>query len=210
MHMLHLLECEAVPFYAAYLGQEEALPALKKHLFANIPACLRIAKGYLLSALGEKRRAQMECFNRVPLNSLRGWFEMTKQQTMMKIDVAAAMASQAIDVIITPADALPAYRRGFSSHVLLPTSYCQLFNWLHMCAGSVPMGRVMENETSMGDDGFNDSLTGAFNWSLEYASGLPVSVQVGALPYRDELCLYAMTALESVSNFTDHEKLSPH
>jgi fatty acid amide hydrolase len=74
-----------------------------------------------------------------------------------------------------------------------------MFNLLHMPAGVVPCTLVRQDECNYDDDGgVNDSWAKGTRACMVGAEGLPVGVQIAALPFRDELCLGIMRELEQV------------
>lgn len=71
-----------------------------------------------------------------------------------------------------------------------------------MPAGVVPCTLVREDECNYEDDGgVNDSWSKGTRECMVGAEGLPVGVQVAALPFRDELCLGIMRELEQALAF---------
>jgi fatty acid amide hydrolase len=97
--------------------------------------------------------------------------------------------------LICPPDGLPALPHGTSGGLSESQSYAAIFNLLGYPAGVVPAGRVGEEEAS----DFSPSAAGAekARFELEFLSiGLPVGIQVIARPWREDVALALMSALE--------------
>lgn len=72
--------------------------------------------------------------------------------------------------------------------------------------GTVPVTLVKQDEQTFEDE-FNDFYTRNGKKTLEGAAGLPVGVQVAALPNSEEKVLYLMKELEKEIGF--REKYQP-
>jgi Asp-tRNA(Asn)/Glu-tRNA(Gln) amidotransferase A subunit family amidase len=95
-----------------------------------------------------------------------------------------------INAIICPPSALPAITHGASLELEAPESYAVLFNAVGLPAGVVAASRVRPGEES-------DRTGSGGERSVENGSvGLPVGVQVAAKPWRDDIVLAIMGALE--------------
>ena len=76
-------------------------------------------------------------------------------------------------------------------------SYTFLYNLLYYPAGVVPITRVLPNEEKYEDRQFkNDRLAKFAQKAITGCTGMPVGVQVVALPFRDEVALRVMKDLE--------------
>jgi fatty acid amide hydrolase len=95
-----------------------------------------------------------------------------------------------IEGIICPPSALPAITHGACLELEAPESYTLLFNAIGLPAGVVAASRVRRGEeTDRPGEGPERSIE-------EGSVGLPVGVQVAAKPWRDEIVLAVMEALE--------------
>jgi fatty acid amide hydrolase len=95
-----------------------------------------------------------------------------------------------INAIICPPSALPAITHGASLELEAPESYTFLFNAVGLPAGVVAASRVRPGEES-------DRIGKGAERLVENGSvGLPVGVQVAAKPWRDDVVLAIMGALE--------------
>jgi fatty acid amide hydrolase len=87
-------------------------------------------------------------------------------------------------------------RHGESGDFVL--SLGAMFRWtlLAFPAGIVPVTRVQLEETT-GYEGGNDRIAKKTATILSGSEGLPIGVQVVAKPYREEVMLAVMAAIES-------------
>ncbi len=158
------------------------------------PSWLRAALRVSLSALGQRSTAQ-----------LLGWIGSLSADRYWQLSAArAAYAQQFFDmwsardlgVMICPPHALPALRHGSMEHLVTAASYCYWANLLGVPAGVVPATRVRADEQS--DRPLSRDLVLRAARAVEVASsGLPVGVQVAARPWREDVALAVMAALES-------------
>jgi len=105
-------------------------------------------------------------------------------------------ALRGFDVIICPATALPAFRHGAAEELVLAGAYTCLYNVLGWPAGVVPVTRVGRDEESDRAPSA-DKMDVAARDTERGSAGLPVAVQVAARPWREDLVLAAMGAIES-------------
>lgn len=111
--------------------------------------------------------------------------------------VEKLMLSEGIEGILAPGGALPALRHTFASHLLGAATYPMFFNMLNFPAGSIPITRVREDEQYY-DCSIDDEMTKYAKKVMEASAGLPIGVQVGCRPNREELVLNIMRRYEQV------------
>lgn len=99
------------------------------------------------------------------------------------------------DVLLGPATALPAFRHGAAAELALAGAYTCLYNLLGWPAGVAPTTRVREGEESDRPPS-RDKMDAAARETERGSTGLPVAVQLAARPWREDLVLSAMAALE--------------
>jgi fatty acid amide hydrolase len=134
-------------------------------------------------------------------------------------------APEPVDVLLSPATALPAIHHGAAAHVGVMGSYALIYNVLGYPAGVVPVTRVKLDEETRTRRG-RDKMDRTARETETGSAGLPIGVQVAARPFRDHVALAAMrvieegargsegypdvTALGSTQNFGDgHPPCSP-
>jgi fatty acid amide hydrolase len=107
----------------------------------------------------------------------------------------AALRQRGISAVVCPPHALPAPLATQGLDLIPAASYAYLFNLLSWPAGVVAATRVRPGE--------DDERAAPSDIALRQARvadtgsvGLPVGVQVGALPWREDVVLAVMGALE--------------
>jgi len=103
-----------------------------------------------------------------------------------------------IDVLLSPAGALPAVRHGATVELGVIGAYVAIYNVLGYPAGVVPFTRVRESE-QLDTARSSDRMDRAALESERGSKGLPIGVQVAARPFREHLALAVMSALEQVA-----------
>jgi fatty acid amide hydrolase len=122
----------------------------------------------------------------------------------------AAWQSEGFDAVICPGMGVPALRHGESKDLTPSCSYTLLWNVLHYPVGSVPVGLVDKSETGYEEapGTAKDLFTSKTAASVAGSEGLPVGVQVAALPWRDEIVLRVMRDLERRIRFDERPQLA--
>jgi fatty acid amide hydrolase len=100
---------------------------------------------------------------------------------------------------LTPPHALPAMPHGTSLELMPAGSYALLPNLLDFPAGVVAASRVTAEETNVAAAGaaLADACDRTARNSLRTAAGLPIGVQVVGVPWREDIVLAIMAALET-------------
>src|SRR5205823_11566461 len=101
-----------------------------------------------------------------------------------------------IDAVLCPAVALPAFVHGASRDLGLAGSYSMLANILGFPAGVVPLTRVRASEEVSSRRPF-DMVERAAHTTEKGSTGLPVAVQIIARPWREDIELAALSAIEA-------------
>lgn len=124
------------------------------------------------------------------------YWDLVEAQLDYRIRFTDALDRAAIDVILCPACALPAYTHGASNDVGVAGGYAVLYNLLGYPAGVVPFDRVRPDE-EVGRTQSRDRVEKAARKIEQGSVGLPVGVQVVARPWREHHALAVMRAIES-------------
>jgi fatty acid amide hydrolase len=101
-----------------------------------------------------------------------------------------------IDVVIAPPNPLPAFRHGAAEELVLAGAYSCMYNLLGWPAGVVPVTRVRADEES-DRPASKDKMDEAARATERGSAGLPIGVQVAARPWREDLVLASMAAIEA-------------
>jgi fatty acid amide hydrolase len=104
-----------------------------------------------------------------------------------------------LTAFLTPAHALPAPLHGTSMDLLPAASYAFLANLLGWPAGVLPWTNILPTETNGVETG-SAVMNKLVVQTLQNAAGLPMAVQIMALPWREDVVLALMKALENVAN----------
>ena len=100
-----------------------------------------------------------------------------------------------LDAWMMPGASLPATLHSQASHLLGSATFAQFFNLLRYPAGAIPVTIVREDEQYY-ECGFEDEMTRECKRAMENSAGLPIGVQIGCRPNRDELVLSIMKRFE--------------
>ncbi len=107
-----------------------------------------------------------------------------------------AAAQGPLDAILYPAAALPAFVHGATADLAIAGSYSVLANVLGYPAGTVFVTRVRREEET-GRRRTRDAVQKAACQTEKHSAGLPVGVQVMARPWREDVTLAALHAIEA-------------
>lgn len=99
------------------------------------------------------------------------------------------------DVVVSPATSLPAFRHGAAEELVLGGAYTSLYNVLGWPAGVVPVTQVRAGEESDRPES-KDAMDRAARETERGSAGLPIGVQVAARPWREDLVLATLRAIE--------------
>lgn len=119
-----------------------------------------------------------------------------------------AMDAAGIDAIVCPAHATPAVPHGRSYDFLLAGTASMLFNLLQLPAGVVPVGRVRTDETTRpGPKGRLEARAAEVD---SRSAGLPLGVQIVARPWREDVVLALMIAVDDAVRADAEFPITPH
>jgi fatty acid amide hydrolase len=166
------------------------------NMLASMPDFLRPLLAGVLGLLGMKRMADIIVAGRGKSAFLLWQYQA--RRTLFKRAFLQHWTAQGLDLLLTPGLGLPAIPHGTSSKLTVACSYTFLSNILHTPAGTVPVTTVRPDECDYAAPATErDSFFKVARASMQTAAGLPVGVQIVALPFRDELALRGMRELEA-------------
>ena len=112
--------------------------------------------------------------------------------------LAALAEDGPFDAVLFPAYAVPAVRHGAAMNLPVPGIYMVVANVLGFPAGVVPVTRVQPDEETERTK-TRDVVIETARQSELSSAGLPVAVQVMAKPWRDDVALALMHAIQSAA-----------
>jgi fatty acid amide hydrolase len=134
----------------------------------------------LLRAMGEKRVADV--------------WALTRRARALAVDELVRWDRMQLDALVCPPHATPALPHGASRDFSLGGTLSMRFNLLNFPAGVVPVTRVHPDEQLRANP--KGRLERAAAVVDDGSAGLPVGVQVVARPWREDVCLRVMAAVE--------------
>ncbi len=165
---------------------------------AASPAWARSALRASLSAFGQRRTARL--LRSLGRRSADGYWQLSAARAAYAERFFEAWSAARLDVLLCPPHALPALMHGGSEHLATAASYCYWVNVLGVPAGVVPITRVRADEESRRESS-RDVVERAAAKTEAHSAGLPVGVQVAGRPWREDVVLAVMSALETHFQF---------
>mmetsp|Transcript_40883 Transcript_40883/g.63820 ORF Transcript_40883/g.63820 Transcript_40883/m.63820 type:complete len:341 (+) Transcript_40883:810-1832(+) len=175
-----------------------------------------------LNAKGFKRLAALKSWTKQ--RTVADLWNLQGERRKYQHEWHDAIQNQGLDAFLCPAHAMVAPDPKVVAYSGSTLCYTQIFNVLDFPAGTVPVSSVtVEDEVAMQDwpmnvlrDQFGDRvedliasdeifgrqddiLETVIRNTMRDSSGLPLSVQVVGLPWKDEVCLQIMHELERLS-----------
>ncbi len=166
---------------------------------AALPVGARSLLAGLLGGIGQRRLAAL--LRQLGSGGTGDYWRLVEAQADYQQRFAAALDDAAggpCDAILCPAFAVPALPHGLTRDLGLPGSYTILANVLGWPAGVVPLTRVRAEEESA-RPASADLVERAARKAERGSAGLPIGVQLIARPWREEVALALMQAIESAA-----------
>ena len=200
---------------------EKLLPVYSTLLLASrLPNTIR----WLARQVLDKRRSfLLGCSKRNGITVSELWL-LFSQLSDMKNKWSDMFLKHNLDSIIFPALPIPAMQHNMTGKLSCAFSYMFIANLLQWPCGAMPVTTVYENEQhyyenndNSNDDGnTNDNDTLPLDQQDHYAkltrqvmkgsAGLPMSINIMAPAFQDEVCLGVMKEIERVVNFQTKPK----
>ncbi|NUN13115.1 MAG: amidase [Myxococcales bacterium] len=160
---------------------------------AGLPSPVRalVAKG--LAWQGEHRAGAL--VKAVRQKSVADLWSIAARRNAIRLSVLQAWDQAKIDAMVCPAFATPAIRHMQGGEFTVGGGYSMRYNFLNFPAGVVPVTRVKEDETERLEP--QDRFDRIAKEVDRDSAGLPIGVQVVARPYREDLVLAVMMAIEA-------------
>lgn len=175
------------------LEGDPVVPQLKTlRTTAKLPGPVRKIAAAFMASQGEARIDRL--LQTVHERSVSEYWAIAARRAQLRLEMIQQWDRAGLDAVICPAHATPAFRHGQSRNFTLGGSYSMLYNLLNFPAGVVPITRVREDETER--TALVDRLDRIAAAEEKGSAGLPLAVQVVARPYREDVVLAVMIAIE--------------
>jgi fatty acid amide hydrolase len=163
---------------------------------ARLPRSLRVAAAALLALVGQKRTATT--MRHFASGSASDYWRTTERVMDFQArfcDALDGAPGGPIDLVLMPAYAVPAVPHKATINMPFAGSYALLSPILGYPAGVVPVTRVRSDEESGRKQSF-DVVERTALATDRGSTGLPIGVQLMGRPWRDDVVLAAMRAIE--------------
>lgn len=176
------------------LAGEEVVRQIRPSMqAARMPGMIKALAAQALRLRKDERLARLlDSLGKKPVQEL---WRLTRERTDLRRAELDAWNSAQLDAVICPPHALPAMPLGTSGDLTLTLSYAFRYVMLNFPAGVVPVTRVTDEETTRPTTA--DTVERRCAEVEAGSTGLPVGVQVVARPWREEIVLAVMQAIEA-------------
>jgi fatty acid amide hydrolase len=166
----------------------------------DMPNAVRPAVVAGLEAAGQKRLAFL--MRHVRPYSADQYWRLVEERNVYQREFHASLDAGGFDAVLSPPHALPALTHGASYYLGPAASYSMLYNLLGLPAGVVGVTRVGAAEES--DRRISNDVVDRTARQVEQGSaGLPVGAHIAARPWREDVVLALMSAIERRLEGTD-------
>jgi fatty acid amide hydrolase len=183
------------PFVAISSGMKMIEPYKVLQIVYYIPHIVKQVIAMILDKLGKGRLAlSLISSSPIPAKEI---FVQANGQLVITSEFLKSLQEKGIQYLVSPGFGLPAPKHETTGELLTASFYTIMYNFLGMPAGTIPVTRVRKDEqtyTSKHDDPTTKFAVDCMAGS----EGLPVGVQVVAMPYKDEECLALMQHVETI------------
>ncbi|MCU0240333.1 MAG: amidase [Pyrinomonadaceae bacterium] len=179
-------------FYKLLDGEKPVKQLKDLMMMASASAWKRNAVISLAKTFGQKNTARLlSYFGGSGEEFLRTWtIERENYQKLLESEMDKA----GIDAILSPMAALPAFLQNSVDKVGLGGNYSILYNVSGLPAGVAQVGKVQQNEAVARKAGF-DVVERKVAQTEALSAGLPLSVQIGAKPWREDIIFSLLKVL---------------
>jgi fatty acid amide hydrolase len=175
------------------LEGDEVMPQLKPlRMIAKMPHFIRKIIATTMASRGEARIERL--LNEVHERSVTDYWALAHRRSQLRMEMTRAWDQAGLDAVLCPAHATPALWHGQSRDFSLGGVASMHYNTVNYPAGVAPVTRVRAGETTRPE--VRDRLDRIAAEVESESVGLPVGVQLVARPYREDVVLALMIALE--------------
>lgn len=166
-------------------------------ILSRLPTPARLALAHLFERRGDNRLARL--LRVLGAKSINEVWALTAQRTRLRQAEFDAWNAAQLDAVLCPPHVLPAMPLGTSGDLTLTLSYMFRYVMLNFPAGIVPVTRVRSEETAWAGPAPLDRIAKSCSDAVRGSAGLPVGVQVIARPFREDVALAVMAAVEAAA-----------
>ena len=186
---------DGMGFMRDILGGEPPVPLLKPNAqLASMPALMVPVVAALLKLAGQDR-VRNTLMHALPAKSADGLMRLLYQRLVYEGRFLGAMAAGGYGAVLCPALPIAAPPHGSVKDMADFWGSVLLFNTLGIPAGVAPVTRVRAGEES-DRAGSRDKAVQALVAAEQGSVGLPVAVQIAAPPWREDVVLALLMALQ--------------
>jgi fatty acid amide hydrolase len=160
---------------------------------AGLPQPLRTIVVAGLRRSGQHWMARL--VNHARPRSADSYWQLVDRKNQLVARVIANMRQERIDALLCPPHALPAMPHVKAFDLLAAASYAMVINLLGLPSGTISTTRVSAGEDNTRPQA-HDTVLRKAKLTDEGSVGLPVGVQVSSLPWREDIVLGIMGAIE--------------
>jgi fatty acid amide hydrolase len=176
-----------------WLGDDPVIgPVATNRRLVRTPARLRRALARTLALLGERRLARTVAA--IGERDVAAYWRLAFDRTQMQRGELDRWNELALDAVLCPATATPAPPHGTTHDFTPAVSYTVRYNVLNLPAGVCAATTVHPDETERPERA--DRLDARAAQVQKGSAGLPIGVQVVGRPYREDVVLAALVAIE--------------
>jgi fatty acid amide hydrolase len=188
------------------VGDDPLIEALKINWeLLRLPLKVRKALGRVLRAMGQVRPS--EGISAMGPRTVYEYFKLGAHRLALQRGEIRAWNDARIDALLCPATATPAPLLEMTGDFTPAACYTIRYNVLNLPAGVVPITRVRRGETERSP--ILDRVDKKAALFEKDSEGLPLSVQIVARPFREEIVLALMRAIESEASKHDDYPRTP-
>ncbi len=160
---------------------------------AGLPQPLRAIVVAGLRRSGQNWMARL--VNHARPRSADAYWQLVERKNQLVAHVIANMRQQRIDALLCPPHGLPAMPHVKAFDLLAAASYSMVINLLGLPSGTVSITRVAAGE-DINRSASHDAVLRRAKLTDAGSVGLPIGVQVSSLPWREDVVLAVMGAIE--------------
>lgn len=174
-------------------GEKWIQPLATSAKILKLPAAGRAALKMALSAMGEDKLSRL--MGTLGEKSVQQYWDVAYERTKMRRAEFDTWAAQGLDAVLLPAHSVPAMPHYTSGDFTLGLSYAFRYTFLNFPAGIVPITRVQQADADAINEG-GDRVEKKQAEIEKSAVGLPSGAQLVARPFREDLVLALLGAIE--------------